>query len=133
LHQSILKIAAMGKLIKVLLVGTGIYVAVHLNGGNPFEKNIAATLAADNEVVMYSLTTCPYCKEKRQWMTRAGIPFREYFIDTDQARMQELNGLLASHNVPPGGVGTPVIYVNGDLLVNNPERAAIRNRLRTRS
>jgi len=122
----------MGKLLKVLLLGVGVYAAIHFNGGSPFEKNIAATLAPDNEVVMYSLTTCPYCREKRQWMTRAGIPFREYFIDSDQARRQELDGLMASHNVPPGGIGTPIIYVNGDLLVNNPDRDEIRRRLKFR-
>ena len=123
----------MGNFFKVLLFGIGVYAALHFNGRDGLlEKNIAATLAANIEVVMYSLTTCPYCREKRQWMTRAGIPFREYFIDTDQARMQELNGLLASHNVPPGGVGTPILYVNGDLLVNNPDREEVKRRLKFR-
>ena len=122
----------MGKLFKVLLFGIAAYAAVHLNGGGPFVTNIAAKLAPDNEVVMYSLTTCPYCKEKRQWMTRAGIPFREYFVDADQARQQELDGLLASHKVPPGGIDTPIIYVNGDLLVNNPDRDEVTRRLKYR-
>jgi glutaredoxin len=122
----------MGKLIKLLMFGVGLYIAIHLNGGSPFEKNISAKLAPDNEVVMYSLTTCPYCKEKRQWMTRAGIPFREYFVDADQVRQQELDGLLATHKVPPGGIGTPIIYVNGDLLVNNPDRDEVKRRLKYR-
>ena len=78
-------------------------------------------------------TTCPYCREKRQWMEHAGIPFREYFVDTDQARMEELNGLLQAHSVPGGGVGTPVVYVNGDLLVNNPDREEVKRRLKFRS
>ena len=122
----------MGNLFKLLLFAVGIYAALHFNGG-AFEKNIAATLAPDNEVVMYSLTTCPYCREKRQWLQSAGIPFREYFIDSDPARMEELNGLLAAHNVPPGGVGTPILYVNGDLLVNNPDRGKVKRRLKFRS
>lgn len=121
----------MGKLLKLVLFAGGVWLALHLSGRDgAFEKNIAATLAPGNEVVMYSLTTCPYCKEKRQWLTRAGIPFREYFIDTDQPRLAELQELLARHQVPGGGIGTPVFYVNGDLLVNNPDRAEIKNRLK---
>lgn len=123
----------MGNLFKIFLFGVGIYAAMHFNGGGAPEKNIADKLAPGNEVVMYSLTTCPYCREKRQWMEKAGIPFREYFVDTDQARMEELNGLLQSHSVPGGGIGTPVIYVNGDLLVNNPEREEVKRRLKFRS
>lgn len=124
----------MGNLFKLVLFGIGIYLAIHMRGGGiAMEKNIADKLAPGNEVVMYSLTTCPYCREKRQWMEHAGIPFREYFVDTDQARMEELNGLLQAHSVPGGGVGTPVIYVNGDLLVNNPDREEVKRRLKFRS
>ena len=123
----------MGKFFKLILFAAGVYLALHLAGRDGgFEKNIAATLAPGNEVVMYSLTTCPYCKEKRQWMTRAGIPFGEYFVDADQARRQEFEGLLQAHQVPPGGIGLPTLYVNGDLLVNNPAREEIHKRLRTR-
>jgi glutaredoxin len=123
----------MGNLFKLVLFGIGIYLAIHMRGsGLAMEKNIADKLAPGNEVVMYSLTTCPYCREKRQWMEHAGIPFREYFVDTDQARMEELNGLLQSHSVPGGDIGTPVIYVNGDLLVNNPDREEVKRRLKFR-
>jgi len=124
----------MGKLFKVILFAAGIYAALHFNGGGTaFEKDISATLAPGNEVVMYSLTTCPYCKEKRQWMTKAGIPFREYFVDSDEARRKEFEGLLETHQVPPGGIGLPSLYVNGDLLVNNPAREAVKRRLKFRS
>ncbi len=124
----------MGKLLKLVLFAGGVWLALHLSGRDTLiEKNIAATLAPGNEVAMYSLTTCPYCKEKRQWLTRAGIPFREYFIDTDQPRRAELDELLAKHRVPGGGIGTPIVYINGDLLVNNPDRAEIRRRLKFKS
>jgi glutaredoxin len=122
----------MSSFFKILLVGVAIYAALHINRSGLFEKNIAATLAADNEVVMYSLTTCPYCKEKRQWMTRVGIPFREYFVDADDARRQEFENLLVTHYVAPGGIGLPSLLVNGNLLVNNPEREEVTRRLKYR-
>ena len=122
----------MSSFFKILLVGVALYAALHVNRSGLFEKNIAASLAADNEVVMYSLTTCPYCKEKRQWMTRVGIPFREYFVDADDARRQEFENLLVTHYVPPGGIGLPSLLVNGNLLVNNPERDEVTRRLKYR-
>ncbi len=125
---------SMGKILKLMLVGAGLYLAIHLNGGFvAFEKNIAGELASGNQVVMYSLTTCAYCKQKRQWLTSAGIPFAEYFVDTDQAKSEELNELLASRQVPPGGIGMPIFLVNGDLLVNNPQTSEIRRRLKYKS
>ena len=122
----------MSRFFKVLLIGIAVYAALHFNGGALFEKNIAASLAPGNEVVMYSLTTCPYCWEKRQWMTRVGIPFREYFIDADETRRQEFEALLITHLIAPGAVGTPTFYVNGELLINNPDRDEVKRRLKFR-
>ena len=124
----------MGKILNFLLFVVGAYFALQLSGQSiSFDKNIADTLASGNQVVMYSLTTCPYCKEKRAWMTRAGIPFTEVFVDTNQSNMQELNELMAKHGVPPGGIGTPIMLVNGDLLVNNPGKDEIKQRLKYKS
>jgi glutaredoxin len=97
------------------------------------EANIAATLAPGNQVVMYSLTTCPYCVEKRRRLNSAGISFAEYFIDRDPVRMNEFNTLLAAHRIPNGAVGTPTFTVNGTLLVNNPAMAVIKQHLKFKS
>jgi glutaredoxin len=124
----------MGKIFKAALFAAGVYLALLPGGGqNLFDKNIAAQLAPGNQVVMYSLTTCPYCRDKREWMHRAGIPFTEYFVDSDQSKRQELNELMATHRIPAGGVGTPILLVNGDLLVNNPGKDEIRQRLKFKS
>ena len=93
-------------------------------------RAIAEKLQPGNRVVMYSLTTCGYCAEKRERMTTAGIPFREYFVDTDPARMDEFNALLDANGLPAGAVGTPTLTVNGKLLVNNPDMATIKKHLK---
>ena len=120
------------KIFNLILFAIGAYIAVHINGGmdGVINKNIADTLAAGNQVVMYSLTTCSYCKQKRQQMTSAGIPFSEVFVDADPSKMQEFNDLLAARYVPPGGVGTPTLVVNGELLLNNPSMAEIKKHLK---
>jgi len=70
-------------------------------------------------IVMYSLTTCGYCNQKRAELRARGVPFVEYFVDKDMARRNELFDKLraAGHS---GGVGTPTFEVNGRMLPNNP-------------
>ena len=119
----------MGNLLKVIfLVAVGWYGWHHHSTTN--DADITGKLAADNQAVMYSLTTCGYCKALRGQMTKAGIPFTEYFLDTNKAREQEFFQILAAYNAPPGGVGTPSLVVNDVLLINNPSLAEIKKHLK---
>ncbi|MDQ7988926.1 MAG: DUF805 domain-containing protein [Candidatus Dactylopiibacterium sp.] len=88
----------------------------------------AGRYAAHNRVVMYSLTTCPWCREKREQLTAAGVPFTELFLDTDVAAMRAFEARLreAGHR---GGVGTPSFEINGELLLNNPPLDVVLARL----
>lgn len=119
----------MGNLLKAMVFVAVAWYAWHqqstTNGAD-----ITGKLAPGNQVVMYSLTTCGYCKALRAQMTKAGIPFTEYFMDTDEARKQEFFQLLQTYNAPPGGVGTPSLVVNDALLLNNPSLAEIKKHLK---
>jgi glutaredoxin len=78
-------------------------------------------------IVMYSLTTCGYCNQKRAELRARGIPFVEYFVDNDEARRNELFEKLRAVG-HTGGVGTPTFEVNGKMLPNNPSiETIIRN------
>ena len=70
--------------------------------------------------IMYSLTTCGYCKTKREELHKNNISFTEYFIDKDNARQEELNQKLAKAGFQPRGYGTPIFDVYGVMLPNNP-------------
>jgi hypothetical protein len=90
---------------------------------------VAAVVAAHNEVIMYSLTTCGYCKQKKGEMESAGIAFTEYFIDTDAERRDELNRKLEQSGLPPRGYGVPILDVHGTMLPNNPSLKTIRQHM----
>ena len=75
---------------------------------------------ANSGVVMYSLTTCGYCTQKRAQLNAKGIPFVEYFIDKDPQKQRELFEKLMASGYRGGGVGTPTFEVNGTMLPNNP-------------
>jgi glutaredoxin len=75
---------------------------------------------AQARIVMYSLTTCGYCNIKRKELRARGIPFVEYFVDTDPARRDELFAKLRDSGFRGGAFGTPTFEVNGRMLPNNP-------------
>lgn len=81
------------------------------------------------QVIMYSLTTCGYCTQKRAQLRAAGIQFVEYFVDSDPARMQELTAKLTHAGYRGGAIGTPTFDVNGRMLLNNPSLETIRKHL----
>ena len=78
----------------------------------------------DYHIVMYSLTTCEYCEEKRQQLQAEGIRFTEYFLDEDRNAEQELTDKLARQGYH-GAIGTPSFEINGRLLMNNPSMERI--------
>ena len=92
-----------------------------------YEPPIGDRLAPDNKVVMYSLTTCGYCKQRAADFHRLGIPFREIMVDKDQALQNKL--IDEAKATGAGGVGMPTIDVNGTLLPNNPSLSEIKKYL----
>ncbi|MEO5627158.1 MAG: glutaredoxin family protein [Dokdonella sp.] len=42
---------------------------------------------AGKPVVMFSTSTCPYCKRTREWLASANVDYRDYVVDqSDDAR-----------------------------------------------
>ena len=59
--------------------------------------------AAGSDVVMYSTTSCGYCKQARRYFKQNDIAFAEHFIDKDRAARRTYDKL--------GEKGVPVILV----------------------
>jgi len=86
----------------------------------------AGKAAAHNEIIMYSLTTCGYCKAKARELRSERIAFKEYYIDKDRRRRDELNRKLQKAGYPPRSYGTPIMDVHGWMLPNNPSMDMIK-------
>jgi glutaredoxin len=116
------------KKILLLAVALALY-----QGWQHFHTPVLAGVASEhNEVIMYSLTTCGYCKAKARDLKVAGIGFTEYYIDKDTRRRDELNQKLAQAGLPPRQYGTPILDVHGTMLPNNPSLAVIRKTMKER-
>ena len=78
------------------------------------------TGVSHEKLIMYSLTTCGFCKQKAKELRSSGIPYTEYFIDKNRQKQQELNDKLAKSGYPPKGYGMPIFDAYGRMLPNNP-------------
>ena len=92
-------------------------------------RNSSMAPTGANQVVMYSLTTCGYCDQKRTELKANGIAFTEYFLDRDPQAQATLWQQLKQSGYDRRSVGTPTLVVNGTVLPNNPGMAQIRSQL----
>lgn len=60
------------------------------------------------QVIIYSTTTCPYCKMLKDYLTQKGVSFSEKLIDVDDSARTEM---MSASN---GFLGVPFTIVNLD-------------------
>ncbi len=109
------------KYILILLIAIGGY---HWYSNSSYSSK-GFTGQAHNRLIMYSLTTCGFCKQKAKDLRSEGISFVEYFIDKDRYRQEELYNKLAKSGYPPKTYGMPTFDAYGYMLPNNPSISKI--------
>ena len=67
------------------------------------------------QIVLFSVTWCPHCKETKDYFTRNNIPFINRDVEVDEKAMEELTGKYNSNGVPVIviGTGTQEVVVKG--------------------
>ncbi len=60
------------------------------------------------QVIIYSTTTCPYCKMLKDYLTQKSVAFSEKLVDTDETARTEM---MAASN---GFLGVPFTIVTLD-------------------
>ncbi len=70
----------------------------------------------DYEIVMYSrFSPCPYVRTAKRLLERAGIPYREIYIDEDPAAKQRVIEWTGFQSVP-----TIILALPGELVPYEP-------------
>lgn len=90
------------------------------------------TGAQHDQLIMYSLTTCGLCVQKKKELMAKKIPFVEYYIDKDPDKKRELWQKLEESGFTSRRIGTPTFDAYGHILPNNPSIETILN-LRVKS
>lgn len=52
------------------------------------------------QIVLFSVSWCPHCKEAKEYFTRNNIPFINRDVEVDDKAMEELTGKYKSNGVP---------------------------------
>ena len=60
------------------------------------------------QIVIYSTTTCPYCKMLKDYLTGKNLPFSEKLVDMDEAARDEMM------TVSGGFLGVPFTAITKD-------------------
>ena len=78
-------------------------------------------MAETDEVFVYALTTCPWCRKTKQWFDDSKIPYE--WLDVDSLQGDEADDAAAKAHELSGGRRFPVTVINGEVVVGfNPNR-----------
>lgn len=58
------------------------------------------------QIVAYTVSWCPHCREAKEYLTRNNIPFINKDVEIDEKAMVELTGKYESQGVPVIVIGT---------------------------
>ncbi len=112
-----------------LALFTFAFTVVYLGMDNLIVENPEVKLAEHNQLIMYSLTNCSSCAEKKREFKQANISYIEYVIDRQPNAGRELMNKLDQAGFPYQRVGYPSFDVRGTLIPNNPSLMQIRKHL----
>lgn len=67
------------------------------------------------QVTVYALSTCPYCKMTRKFLTDKGVDFQA--IEVDMLQGQEKADAIAKVKDLSGGTSLPVVAIGDEVIV----------------
>jgi glutaredoxin len=74
-----------------------------------------------DEVFVYTLSTCPWCRKTRRWFADSGIAFEA--LDIDTLPDEEQDEAAEKAYKLSGGRRFPVVVINGAVIVgHNPAK-----------
>lgn len=74
-----------------------------------------------DEVLVYALSTCPWCRKTKQWFTDSRIEFQ--YVDVDTLPDEEQDEAAEKACKLSGGRRFPVVIINGEAIVgHNPDK-----------
>ena len=76
---------------------------------------------AQDEVLVYTLSTCPWCRKTKQWFANSNVPFE--YVDVDLLPEGEQDDAAETAYRLSGGRRFPVVVINGEVIVgHNPDK-----------
>jgi len=116
----------------LLLVVAVLHVAPCSAGQEGAQSGISALPAARNKgvVIIYTQSTCPHCKEAKEYFTRNNIPFVNREVDTDDQHMDNLMGIYEKMGVPYEKRGVPLILIGDSIKIQGFKKEKVEEALK---
>jgi len=71
--------------------------------------------------MMYTLSTCPWCRKTKQWFNDHGIPFE--FVDYDKTTVDEQRRIQDKVKKENLTLSFPIVYIDDKVIQGyNPDK-----------
>jgi glutaredoxin 3 len=80
-------------------------------------------------VVIYTLSTCPHCRDAKEYLKNNNIPFINLEIDTNEENMAALMKIYDSMGVPAQNRGVPLFVIDNRIKVQGLNKEKLHNAL----
>ena len=80
-------------------------------------------------VVIYTISSCPHCKEAKRYLTDNHVPFTDREITGDPASLNEMIKIYEEMGVPKSSRGVPLIIIGGRIRLSGFDRDKLRKAL----
>ena len=81
-------------------------------------------------VVIYTLSTCPHCKEAKEYLATNKIPFINREVDTNDEYMKTLLEIYDSMGVPEQKRGVPFFVIGDTIRIQGFNKDKLQNALK---
>lgn len=81
-------------------------------------------------VVIYTLSTCPHCREAKEYLKQNNIPFIDREIDTDEEHMATLIKIYDSMGVPDQNRGVPLFVIDNRIRIQGLNKQKLQDALK---
>lgn len=117
----------------LLIVLAATAVAGESNGSPAKQTFITSTQPPGGEtplVVIYTLSTCPHCREAKEYLLNNKIPFVDREVDTDDEHMVTLMKIYESMGVPEQKRGVPLLVIGNRINIQGFNKEKLQNALK---
>lgn len=81
-------------------------------------------------VIIYTLSTCPHCREAKEFFTGNNIPFVNREVDTDDQHMEDLMKIYDDMKVPEQKRGVPLIIIGETIRLQGFNKDKVTDALK---
>ena len=82
------------------------------------------------QVVIYTTSNCPHCREAKEYFTQNNIPFVNREVDTDDEHLATLMSIYDLMGVPEEKRGVPLLVIGNRIRLQGFNKDRVQNALK---